>query len=164
MGSFLLSSPSVLPTCSDYCPGTLMKLHHLSFRLLKAPAATLMASQSAPHCFPVALSCLNKQLVISHQAADWMCLCVNCVYCSHTNISVCLSTCLFTLYLFIVIGRSAIGLPHCASPPFIPVLILYSDFQGLATGRCMSLSQLSCSVTLQGVQIRDSLFPHICLH
>lgn len=41
-----------------------MKLSSPSFRLLKAPAATLMAGQSASHCCPFALSRMSKQPVI----------------------------------------------------------------------------------------------------
>lgn len=62
---FCLSSPEsplVQPTCCPFCPGTLMKLHQTSFKLLKAPTTTLMIGQSAFHCFPFALSCFSKQL------------------------------------------------------------------------------------------------------
>lgn len=55
------SSPSLLPTCSHYCSETLIRFRQPSSRLLKGPAATLMGSQSAPHCSTFAPSYLSKQ-------------------------------------------------------------------------------------------------------
>ncbi len=80
------SSPSLLPTCSHCCPGTLMKLSHPSFRLLKAPADALMAGQSAPCRVSFALSSLCKQPVISHQPADQLLLSLNLVDCSLSDV------------------------------------------------------------------------------
>lgn len=81
------------PTCSHCCPGTLMKLRHPSFKLLKAPAVVLMAAQSASYCFPLpSLASVNS--LKFHLSQLTHCYC---------NSTVSTSSNIFYLYLFIPI-------------------------------------------------------------